>query len=74
MRKKMMLLALSLAALAASLTAPRVKADGTHGCPICTTYANCSQCCVSCICDDETGQPVACTNHYCPPPDGPCEG
>ncbi|HSS49898.1 MAG TPA: hypothetical protein VLX28_13255 [Thermoanaerobaculia bacterium] len=72
MRKKMMLLALSLAAVAASLTAPRAKAGGTHACPICTTYADCSQCCVSCICDD-AGNLIACTNHICPPPDGPCE-
>jgi hypothetical protein len=40
-----------------------------YSCPICTTYSDGSQCCVSCWCDG-TGMPVACTNNYCPPPDG----
>jgi hypothetical protein len=65
MRKKMMFLALALAATAASLTAPRAFA-GTYSCPICTTYSDGSQCCVSCFCDG-TGRIVACTDHYCPP-------
>lgn len=68
MRKKMMFLALALAATAASLTAPRAFA-GTYACPICTTYADGSQCCVSCFCNG-TGQIVACTDHYCPPEGG----
>ena len=67
MRKKMLLLALSVTVLTGALAAPRANAGGTtHSCPICTTYADGSQCCVSCICD-EAGQRIACTNHFCPP-------
>lgn len=66
MRKKMLLLALSLAALAGSMSASRAAAGGTHSCPICTTYADGSRCCVSCVCD-ANNQILACTNHYCPP-------
>lgn len=65
-RKKLLLLALSFAALAGSLS--RVEAGGTHACPQCITYANGSQCCVSCICDDNG--PIACTNRICPPDTG----
>jgi hypothetical protein len=64
MRKKMLFLALTLAAAAAAL-APRAEAGGTHACPICTTYADGSRCCVSCICDAQ-GHLVACTDHFCP--------
>jgi hypothetical protein len=67
MRKKMLLLALALLALAGSLTG--VEAAGTHSCPRCTTYPNGSQCCVSCICNG-AGIPIACTNNYCPPAGG----
>lgn len=66
MRKKMLLLALSLAAAAAALTAPTASAGSTHSCPICTVYANGSECCVSCICD-ASGRRIACTAHFCPP-------
>ncbi|HEY0510278.1 MAG TPA: hypothetical protein VGH73_00140 [Thermoanaerobaculia bacterium] len=69
MRKKMLLLALSLAAAAASLTTPSAVAGGTHACPRCTTYADGSQCCVSCVCNS-SGFPIACTNNYCPPAGG----
>jgi hypothetical protein len=69
MRKKMLFLALSLAMLAGSLSASRAVAGGTHACPICTTYADGSQCCVSCVCDS-SGIPIACTNNYCPPAGG----
>jgi hypothetical protein len=69
MRKKMLLLALTLAAVAGSLTAPRALAGGTHSCPICTTYPDGSQCCVSCICDS-SGRRIACTDNFCPPVDG----
>ncbi len=73
MRKKMLFLAFALATVAASLTTSRAVA-GNHSCPQCTVYADCSQCCVSCICDDE-GNLVSCTDHFCPPPDGPpCSG
>ena len=69
MRKKMLFLALALAATA-SLTAPRTGAATTYySCPICTTYSDGSQCCVSCICD-ASGRIVACTDHYCPPEGG----
>ena len=67
MRKKMLLLALSLAALAGSLSAPRAAiAGGNHACPICTTYSDGSKCCVSCVCD-ANNHILACTDHYCPP-------
>jgi hypothetical protein len=66
MRKKMMFLALALAATA-SLTARRTAAADSYGCPICTTYADGSQCCISCVC---SGHGIACTDHYCPPADG----
>ena len=70
MRKKMLLLILSLAALAGSLTAHADSDDGgIHGCPICTTYSNGSQCCVPCICDSNN-VPLACTNVICPPDGG----
>ncbi|MBW8878384.1 MAG: hypothetical protein JF614_25765 [Acidobacteria bacterium] len=68
MRKKMMmLLAVSAVALAGLLSAPHAEAN--HSCPICTTYADGSQCCVSCICDD-SGRRIACTDHFCPPAGG----
>lgn len=69
MRKKLLLLALSLAAVAGSFLAPRAEAGGTHACPICTTYSDGSQCCVSCWCD-ASGRILACTDHYCPPEGG----
>jgi hypothetical protein len=69
MRKKLLLLSLSLGAIAGSLLAPRAEATGYHSCPICTTYSDGSQCCVGCICDS-SGMTVACTNVYCPPEDG----
>lgn len=70
MRKTMLLLALSLAALAASLPAPRAEAGGTRNCPRCITYSDGSRCCVSCICDATTGIPISCTNNNCPPEGG----
>ncbi|HSS49897.1 MAG TPA: hypothetical protein VLX28_13250 [Thermoanaerobaculia bacterium] len=69
MRKKMLLLTLALAAVAASLSTIRVEAGGTHACPRCVTYADGSQCCASCICD-ASGRVIACTNNFCPPPGG----
>jgi hypothetical protein len=63
MRKKMLLLALSLAALAGSLTASQAVAGGTQLCPRCTTYADGSTCCVSCTCN--SSGPIACTDVYC---------
>lgn len=56
MRKKMLFLVLTLAAVAGSLTAPRAQAaGGTHSCRFG---------CRSCICD-ASGIPIACTNVYC---------
>lgn len=69
MRKKLLLLGLALAAVTASLSAPRVEASGGFSCPRCVTYADGSQCCVSCWCDKH-GNVVACTDHFCPPPGG----
>ena len=52
MRKKLLLLILSLAAGAGALTAPLAQASGTHSCRFP---------CQSCICND-AGIPIACTN------------
>jgi hypothetical protein len=68
MRLKSLLLVLSLTLLAA-IAGTFAQADETTACPICTTYENGSQCCVSCICD-ASGQRIACTNHFCPPAGG----
>jgi hypothetical protein len=57
MRKNMLLLALALAATA-SLTAPSAQAGFLpgggpyHSCPVCTTYSDGSQCCITCQCND----------------------
>ena len=69
MHKKTLLLILSLVAVAGTFLGSFAEAGGTHACPICTTYADGSQCCVSCICD-AAGHRIACTNHFCPPADG----
>ncbi len=66
MRKKLVLLALSFAALTGALLSPRAKAGGNYSCPQCTYYPEGGKCCVSCLCDS-SGQIIACTNHYCPP-------
>jgi hypothetical protein len=71
MRKKMLLLALALAATAASLTTPRAQAfpgggGPYHSCPMCTTYADGSQCCVPCQCG-ANGFPVVCSDLACAP-------
>lgn len=57
MRKKMLLLALALAATA-SLTAPSAQAGPPlggggldHTCPRCTTLSDGSQCCIYCQCN-----------------------
>ena len=74
MRKKTLVLILVLMALAGSLSVAFAGGGGgIYSCPICTTYADGSQCCVSCICD-ASGLAIACTNHYCPPADGPGRG
>lgn len=65
MRKKVLFLVFAL--LLASLSV--LYAGGNHPCPQCTTYADGSQCCVSCICNAQ-GFVVACTDNFCPPPDG----
>ena len=68
MRKKMLFLALALAAVAGSLSV-RAKADGSYACPLCTTYADGSQCCVSCVCTTH-GHFVTqvCAENACLPP------
>jgi len=57
MRRKLLLLALSFAAVAGALAAPRAQAAGTHSCRFG---------CRSCICND-AGVPIACTNVFCGP-------
>lgn len=69
MRKKMLFLAVALAAVAGSLSTARSQATGFVSCPRCTTYPDGSQCCVSCTCDG-SGRVIACTNNYCPPAGG----
>ena len=70
MRRMLFLsLALAVALLAGTLSAPRAEAGGGSSCPICTTYADGSRCCVPCWCD-AYGRIVACTDLYCPPPGG----
>ena len=70
MRKKMLFLALALAATAASLTAPRAQAGliggggPYHSCPMCTTYPDGSQCCIPCQCG-ANGTPVICSDIAC---------
>ena len=71
MRKKMLLLVLALAATAASLTAPRAQAGligggPYHSCPMCTTFPDGSQCCITCQCG-VNGTPVACPDNACAP-------
>ena len=65
MRKKMLLLALSLTALAGSLSYS-AQAAGTHACPICTHYTDGTQCCRSCVCNDQNVA-IGCTQNFCPP-------
>jgi hypothetical protein len=69
MRKKMLFLALSLAAVAGVLSSSSVEATGTHYCPQCVTYSDGSQCCVSCACNSQN-IPIWCTDNYCPPEGG----
>jgi len=59
MRKKMLFLALALATATASLTAPSAQAGPPlgggpldHTCPMCTTFSDGSQCCITCQCND----------------------
>jgi hypothetical protein len=64
MRKRLLLLALSLIAFAASVR-PGAAVSGGYFCPSCITYPDGSQCCVSCWCDGH-GNVVSCTDNYCP--------
>ncbi|HEX4965193.1 MAG TPA: hypothetical protein VF173_30570 [Thermoanaerobaculia bacterium] len=65
MRRKLLLLTLSLALLAGSLSAFRVEASN-HSCRFCTTQADGTQCCRSCVCNAQ-GLPIACTQVACLP-------
>ena len=65
MRKKLLLLALALAT-AASLTVPRAQAlpplgggGPYHACPMCTTFEDGTQCCITCQCSAD-GNVTAC--------------
>ena len=62
MRKKMLFLALSLTAVAASLQAPRAEAGGGK-CVRCTTLSSGAQCCVTCVCGP--GGMMACPEIGC---------
>jgi len=50
MHKKILFLTLALVAAAVSLATSPAQADGSYACPICTTNADGSQCCINCIC------------------------
>ena len=52
MRKKILLLALTLAAVAFSLQAPPAEANGGYACVQCTTLPSGAQCCITCWCED----------------------
>jgi hypothetical protein len=70
MRKKMLFLALALAATAVSLTAPRAQAfplgggGPWHSCPMCTTFPDGSQCCINCSCSSD-GSIMLCPENAC---------
>src|SRR4051794_13154193 len=71
MRKKLLFLTLALAATAASIAAPRAQASligggPYHACPVCTTYEDGSQCCITCQCG-VNGTPVICPDIGCAP-------
>jgi hypothetical protein len=73
MRKKLLFLALALAATA-SVAAPRAQASligggPYHSCPVCTTYPDGSQCCITCQCG-VNGTPVICPDIGCAPVGG----
>ena len=69
MRKKMLFLALALAATA-SITAPSAQAGFLpggpldHTCPMCTTFSDGSQCCIYCQCN-ASGTIFACPANAC---------
>lgn len=67
MRKKMLLLALAVTALAGALSTQPASAVGGVCGPICTYYSDGSKCCVSCF---GTWPHCGCTNNYCPPEGG----
>lgn len=68
MRKKMLLLAFAVTAVAgAALSTPPAAAVGGVCGPICTYYSDGSKCCVSCF---GTWPYCGCTNNYCPPEGG----
>jgi hypothetical protein len=65
MRKKMLLLALSLATTASALASPiLINPGGSHPCQQCTTLSNGAQCCISCVCND-AGIPFLCALNDC---------
>ncbi len=66
MRRKLLLLVLSLALLAGSLTTFRAEAAGNHACRFCTTQPDGATCCRSCVCNAQ-GIPIACTQVACGP-------
>jgi len=70
-RKKLLLLTLCLVATAASLATPRIQASPLgggpfHSCPVCTTFEDGSQCCITCQCG-VNGVPVICPEIACVP-------
>ena len=71
MHKKMLLLGLAMAAVIGSLSTPRATAGligggPYHACPVCTTFADGSQCCITCQCG-VNGTPVICPDIACLP-------
>jgi len=66
MHRKLLLLTLSLALLAGSLSTFRVEASSNHSCRFCSTGPDGTQCCRSCVCNAQ-GIPIACTQVACGP-------
>ena len=67
MRKKMLFLVLAMAAaVGSSLPAFRAEASSNHSCRFCSTRPDGTQCCRSCVCNDQ-GIPIACTQVACGP-------
>jgi hypothetical protein len=64
MRRKLLLLILSLALVAGSLSTFRVEAADTHSCRFCSTQPDGTTCCRSCVCNAQ-GIPIACTQVFC---------
>ncbi len=70
MRKRLLLLGFALTATAATVAAPAAQAGFLggggpyHACPMCTTFPDGSQCCVTCQCSAD-GNVTVCPLNGC---------